>query len=485
MSMDTELDRQPIFQKKVLYPNSRNLMIALLLGSDVVSIMFAGFIAVTSRLFLLGNRINYELFWQVIPLAFLCIVVFILRGLYPGVGLGPVGELRRIITSITAVVIGFAAVTFFARNPEDYSRLTIGMTWVISLVMVPFGRAVTRNIGDRLNFWGEPIVVIGSGNKGQELVTYLKTNRKFGLRPVLLVDGCQDIPTKNRLTLGDFNSTNLTEKKSLPKNISTALVVLPEVDAHIVEAVTDQQFGDFNRVILVTDLDHISKLGVTTFDLNGTLGLEVHQNLLNLSAQIQKWIMDMVLSIIVLVVLFPLFVLVGLLIKLTSKGPIFYSHSRIGQGGKHFNIFKFRTMYQNADQMLEKYLEENPQYREEWETEQKIRKDPRITPIGRILRKLSIDELPQVWNVIRGEMSLVGPRPIVDDEIEKYADKFAVYKRVKTGITGLWQVSGRNNLPYEERIRLDEYYVRNWSIWLDVYIMARTIWVVLGRDGAY
>ncbi|NIP41591.1 MAG: exopolysaccharide biosynthesis polyprenyl glycosylphosphotransferase, partial [Aliifodinibius sp.] len=264
-----------------------------------------------------------------------------------------------------------------------------------------------------------------------------------------------------------------------------ALVVLPEVDAHIVEAVTDQQFGDFNRVILVTDLDHISKLGVTTFDLNGTLGLEVHQNLLNLSAQIQKWIMDMVLSIIVLVVLFPLFVLVGLLIKLTSKGPIFYSHSRIGQGGKHFNIFKFRTMYQNADQMLEKYLEENPQYREEWETEQKIRKDPRITPIGRILRKLSIDELPQVWNVIRGEMSLVGPRPIVDEEIEKYADKFAVYKRVKTGITGLWQVSGRNNLPYEERVRLDEYYVRNWSIWLDVYIMARTIWVVLGRDGAY
>jgi lipopolysaccharide/colanic/teichoic acid biosynthesis glycosyltransferase len=142
-------------------------------------------------------------------------------------------------------------------------------------------------------------------------------------------------------------------------------------------------------------------------------------------------------------------------------------------------------MVQNADQVLEDYFQANPELRQEWRTERKLRYDPRVTRVGHFLRRTSLDELPQLWNVLRGEMSLVGPRPIVGEEIARYADTYKLYTRVLPGLTGLWQVSGRNNISYPERVNLDAYYVRNWSVWLDIYILLRTIWVVLTGDGAY
>jgi lipopolysaccharide/colanic/teichoic acid biosynthesis glycosyltransferase len=142
-------------------------------------------------------------------------------------------------------------------------------------------------------------------------------------------------------------------------------------------------------------------------------------------------------------------------------------------------------MVVNADHVLAEHLQKNALLQSEWENSHKLKFDPRITRVGRILRRTSLDELPQLWNVMRGEMSLVGPRPIVDDEIIHYADKFELYKRVPPGITGLWQVSGRSNVTYSERVNLDTYYVRNWSVWLDIYILLKTIWVVLIGDGAY
>jgi Undecaprenyl-phosphate galactose phosphotransferase WbaP len=170
---------------------------------------------------------------------------------------------------------------------------------------------------------------------------------------------------------------------------------------------------------------------------------------------------------------------------MSTRGPIVYSHKRLGRNGRHFNAWKFRTMFQNADQVLELYLEEHPELREEWERDHKLKFDPRVTRIGRFLRKTSLDELPQLWNVIRGDMSLVGPRPIVDAEIEKYGAYYGLYTMVKPGITGLWQVSGRNNTTYDERVQLDAYYVRNWSPWLDLYLLLRTIRIVLFAKGAY
>jgi Undecaprenyl-phosphate galactose phosphotransferase WbaP len=186
-----------------------------------------------------------------------------------------------------------------------------------------------------------------------------------------------------------------------------------------------------------------------------------------------------------LIVLAPFFAVAGWLIRRTTSGPVFYSQPRRGLNGRVFRAWKFRTMAADAERVLALHLAANPGLKREWERDHKLKRDPRVTAVGRFLRKTSLDELPQLWNVLRGEMSLVGPRPIVDDEIAKYGAKYALYKRVRPGISGLWQVSGRNNTTYEERIGYDEYYVRNWSPWLDLYILGRTVKVVLTGDGAY
>jgi Undecaprenyl-phosphate galactose phosphotransferase WbaP len=170
---------------------------------------------------------------------------------------------------------------------------------------------------------------------------------------------------------------------------------------------------------------------------------------------------------------------------MSSRGRIFYGHKRIGRYGETFKAWKFRTMFQDSNQVLELYLEANPDLREEWERDHKLKFDPRVTRIGRFLRKTSLDELPQLWNVILGNMSLVGPRPIVDAERVKYGSYYGLYTMVKPGITGLWQVSGRNNTTYDERVQLDAYYVRNWSPWMDVVLLFKTIRIVLFAKGAY
>jgi Undecaprenyl-phosphate galactose phosphotransferase WbaP len=181
----------------------------------------------------------------------------------------------------------------------------------------------------------------------------------------------------------------------------------------------------------------------------------------------------------------PFMLLVAALLRLESRAPVLYRHERVGRHGRRFKVWKFRTMVPDADRILEQYLAACPQRREEWNRDHKLRSDPRVTPLGRWLRKTSVDELPQLWNVLRGEMSLVGPRPIVAAEIVKYGESFTPYCSVLPGLTGLWQVSGRNETTYAQRIELDSYYARHWSLWLDLYILAMTVKVVLLRRGAY
>ena len=193
-----------------------------------------------------------------------------------------------------------------------------------------------------------------------------------------------------------------------------------------------------------------------------------------------------VLAVSVGLILFsPLFLVIAILIKLDSKGSIFYCHERIGLNGCTIRMWKFRTMIQGADQLLEKFLKNNSNLKTEWEAKFKLENDPRITRIGRILRKWSLDELPQLYNVLLGEMSLVGPRPIVEVEIERYRGDISLYKKVRPGITGLWQVSGRTDVSYKSRIGFDTHYVMNWSFWLDINILFRTFGVLLKRKGAF
>jgi Undecaprenyl-phosphate galactose phosphotransferase WbaP len=198
-----------------------------------------------------------------------------------------------------------------------------------------------------------------------------------------------------------------------------------------------------------------------------------------------KRALDLLLALPAFIVLSPVFLFIAIAIKLTSSGPVFYEHVLQGRDGKAFEALKFRTMFQNGESILLEHFQKHPEERAAWQRDQKLRSDPRVTPVGQWLRRYSLDELPQICNVLLGQMSLVGPRPIVSAEIQKYGRGYDLYSRVRPGITGLWQVSGRNNTTYQERVALDEYYVRNWSIWLDAYILVRTVRAVFSAEGAY
>ena len=201
--------------------------------------------------------------------------------------------------------------------------------------------------------------------------------------------------------------------------------------------------------------------------------------------RIAKRAFDLGLSIVLMPLIAFLLALIGGIITITSGLPVFYRQERIGQYGRPFKIWKFRTMKTDADRVLAQWLKENPAARLEWQQTHKLKNDPRITALGRFLRKTSLDELPQIFNVLKGEMSLVGPRPIVHAERAKYADRFAFYTAVVPGVTGLWQVSGRCDVSYAVRVKLDEHYVRTWNIAKDLHILVRTPRSVFCRHGAY
>jgi Undecaprenyl-phosphate galactose phosphotransferase WbaP len=201
--------------------------------------------------------------------------------------------------------------------------------------------------------------------------------------------------------------------------------------------------------------------------------------------RIVKRCTDIFLIVLSAPIVLPLVTLVAALVILSSRGPVFYSHRRIRKNGAFFSMWKFRTMCVNSAEVLEQYLTAHPEARTEWNRTHKLRYDPRVTPVGAFLRRYSIDELPQIWNVLMGHMSLVGPRPIVAAEVEKYGDFFSYYCRVKPGLTGLWQVSGRSKLSYDARVAIDCRYVNRWSLWGDFAILLKTFRSVVNQDGAY
>jgi Undecaprenyl-phosphate galactose phosphotransferase WbaP len=198
-----------------------------------------------------------------------------------------------------------------------------------------------------------------------------------------------------------------------------------------------------------------------------------------------KRALDILLVVLAAPVLLLLFLAVAAAVRFSSPGPILFSHRRIRKHGAFFSMWKFRTMCVDSAQVLEDYLASDPAARAEWRQTHKLRHDPRVTRVGIFLRRYSLDELPQFWNVLRGTMSLVGPRPIVAAEVEKYGEYFACYCMVKPGLTGLWQVSGRSEVTYEERVQLDCKYVRTWSLSSDIKILLRTLSSVVNQDGAY
>jgi len=450
---------------------ARLRMVITLIFCDALGLLLSGTLAIVARL-LLRHGLQWSLYAQVLPLTGLLMLGYAISELYPGIRFGPVEELRRLSLTTTTVVFCLAGLTFFARNPENYSRLTLGLTWFFSLVLLPVGRNVLRGVAAHFQLWGEPVLVIGyaEGGQGRHLVRYLRANRSIGYNPVAVLGNFgHDMPTPSDGNLLIPAQKGWQRHPAL-KHIKTAILILNEIPDGIAHSVIQEQMETFRRVILIPEQVGLANLGITPVTLDGIVGMKVHNNLNSLSARIQKRLIDIFGAIVGLMLLSPIFGVLALVIKLSSRGRVFYPQKRVGKDEEIYRMLKFRTMIENADQALEDVLEKDPQKRSEWEIFQKLKDDPRIYPFGEIMRKYSLDELPQLWNVLKGEMSLVGPRPFLPEQQEKYGAGLSHYVRVLPGITGMWQVTVRNQSEFCERPYWDEYYVRNWSIWLDIFI---------------
>jgi Undecaprenyl-phosphate galactose phosphotransferase WbaP len=275
-----------------------------------------------------------------------------------------------------------------------------------------------------------------------------------------------------------------THRVAVQHGVYHAVVVPPESRPAAIASLFADYLYTIPNIFILSDLAKTSGHW-SPQQLDGLTGIQLQQNLMLPLPRMTKRLMDVVVALFGGLLLLPLLFYIAVAVKMSSRGPILYGHERFGKDGRRFKAWKFRSMFQDANVLLEQHLEAHPELMEEWEKDHKLRYDPRSTRIGRFIRKTSLDELPQLWNVLRGDMSLVGPRPIVAAEIEKYGQYYSLYTMVTPGITGLWQVSGRNNTTYEERVQLDSYYVRNWSPWLDMYLLIRTIRIVLFAEGAY
>jgi Undecaprenyl-phosphate galactose phosphotransferase WbaP len=456
------------------------------LVSDTFALSFGASIAVVARWAYHGKYDPYD-YLRFAPALALFVIAFALTGLYPGIALNPVDEMRRVLYSITVGHLVILAITYLFKSAETYSRAVFLITWVVTVVLVIVCRTVLRATLARKRWWGVPAVILGAGETGQLVLKTLQKRPWSGLKAAAILDeSLADWPAEPRWA-GDCFWGGFDWAPVLARNyrLSYAIVAMPEVPCKQLSALLSRYAQDFRHLLIIPDLIGMTTLGVCTRDLGGLVGLEISHKLVHRVPQIGKRALDLTLAGCCAVLLFPVFLLICLGTRLSGPGQIFYGQRRIGRGKLPFTAWKFRSMVPDADAVLAKYLESDPEMAEQWRKDRKLRHDPRITPLGRFLRKTSLDELPQLWNIIRGDMSLVGPRPIVEGEVEKYGEAFDLYTKVRPGVTGLWQVSGRNNTTYQERIEFDEYYVKNWSVWLDVYILGRTIKAVLLADGAY
>jgi Undecaprenyl-phosphate galactose phosphotransferase WbaP len=405
-----------------------------------------------------------------------------LLGLYPGYGLDAAERLRRHVYSVFATLAVLAVFAVGFKVGEALSRGLLACAFLGLLFLSPVVQHLVRWGMKKAGLWGKPVITLSYKETGAKFQELLTQQWGIGYLPVALLD--RDLLAAGKSYQKHACDETLAEAAYLGRGLGVDTIIfnLPytrrEQLAHMVSVASE----NFRNVLIVPNLTGVTNSAVTPRVFVGTLALEIKHNLLSPWSQRLKLALDLLGTVIGGVLISPLVFAIAILIKLDSPGPVFYGHQRVGAAGKHFLCWKFRTMHVNAEHLLDEYLQGSPVLQAEWEQNQKLRCDPRVTRVGRILRQTSLDELPQLWNVLRGEMSLTGPRPIVDAEVPKYGEVYGLYKRIKPGMSGFWQVSGRSDTSYAERVEMDSYYVRNWSVWLDLIILARTVTcVALGR----
>ncbi|MDB5348572.1 MAG: undecaprenyl-phosphate galactose phosphotransferase WbaP [Schlesneria sp.] len=408
-----------------------------------------------------------------------------ISGLYPGIGMNSVTELRLISRLVGGIVVLCMGYDLLHGGANQYVMMW-PLQGLLLAPMAPTARAAVRRIVCHYDWWGMRTIIVGAGARGLDIMNRLQRKPSLGLKPVGMVDQYRAgwISNDTGLPTGGVFPLEETPKLSQVRHAYYAIFVGSEFPIEERCNLIDSMATVFTQLYITMDSADAGRQWSGALDL-GNIGLvKVTERLLTPGGRAIKRAMDIVAILLASPLVVPLVFGLALLVRSTSRGPAFYRSPRIGKDGRTIRIWKLRSMIPNADRLLEKYLSDNPHLRRDWESLHKLPNDPRITWIGRILRKTSLDELPQLWNVFCGDLSLVGPRPILPDQVDKYREIFPLYIRVTPGITGLWQVSGRSSTTHDARLSYDAEYVRNWSLCLDLAILARTIRVVATCEGA-
>jgi Undecaprenyl-phosphate galactose phosphotransferase WbaP len=415
-------------------------------------------------------------------------------------------ETRAVVKALFLSFLAILSIVSLGKFSSEVSRAVIVNTGIVCLVLLPLVRMKWKALLHTMDLGTKRTVLIGDSPIGRLAHQGFFRDHYMGIRLV----GFVTVPERFQIQSLDGGSESEEQMGQTPsldmlpplpclgtldslsdlvvrEGIRGAVVAAPALRrsdlARLVEKVQRSVFS----VYMVPNISHVSLLNSELLYLfyEEMFLVGVHNNL---KSRINRWFkesFDISLAILLCVPLLPVLITITLLLKFSSTGPVFFAQRRVGQNGKIFSIYKFRTMHYGAEELLADLLANNPSLEEEYRKNRKLRNDPRVTAFGRFLRRTSLDELPQLFNVLRGEMSLVGPRPAMEVEIKKYYQELeSEYGLVKPGITGLWQVSGRSNNDFSMRVRLDLWYIKNWSLWLDLVILVRTVGVVLGRKGA-
>lgn len=389
---------------------------------------------------------------------------------------------RSVIASV--IVFGAFILSDFLNGPGWGLKAFLLAVGTVHVVMAPTFRSATRKAVHRFGWWSQPLLVFGSEPDARRVSDYFSTNPSLGFSPIR-IDWDQTASKTGVSYRRVARDPGLVSRLADRHGAVCAAVPLGPTGTPGQDFFLEQCANVFPQLLIIPEPRILPEFWTSSTDIGGAVGVRVGRGLLNPIMRGAKRVMDWSLSIPVAVLALPIFVLIAVAVRLTSPGPIIYGSERIGRGRRRFRAWKFRTMYVDSNEVLQRELDADPRLREEWERTNKLRRDPRITSVGRWLRRSSLDELPQLWNVLRGDMSLVGPRPVLPAEVARRGMDFGLYLSVLPGLTGLWQISGRSNTTYEERRRLDSYYVRNWSFWLDGYILVRTVRTVLSGHGAH
>jgi len=394
--------------------------------------------------------------------------------------------IRQIFYAVLYALITCILALYFMQASVLASRLYVVLFGVLALFNIYVGRYVLLKLLKMTNTLTKPVILIGAGKTAEIVLQFFEGDLGYRYRVVGLLDDnpISDILPQKFLLLGKVSDAESIIRDS---GIKTVIITAPGMDSERLGSLVAKIQPLVRDILFVPDLMMLplGHVDVEPFYTEKVFMLSIRNNLARSRNRLAKRIFDLVTTICGGLMILPILLVLAVLVGIDNRGRIIFAHRRVGRNGKLFPCYKFQSMVPDAQERLEEYLAQNSEARKEWEESFKLTNDPRVTKLGAFLRKTSLDELPQLWNVLMGDMSLVGPRPIVTKEIERYGDYIREYYMVPPGITGMWQVNGRSDTTYEERVAMDTWYVRNWSIWIDLVYLFKTVKTVFTGKGAY